>query len=270
MPPEVRRAFLLVAAAVAVLAVGWASYFESTPPAEFSMQNSSDPKTLDPHRATGNIESRLIFALFNGLLQMLPEGDPDPETGLQPMTAQPAMAESYEVSDDGKTYTFHLRDGIFWTDGAPVTSHDFAWSWQRMLHPATACEYTFQLYGVPFAEQYSSGEVAVGTKLKSSSGIDPGTQLRRRASSIIRVARCCTGRSAKSPSHPNPNLGIPPTMRRSKTLKPGGGSDGCTRSMWLGKTPTVRWTGTGKPKNARLLSTWIRPWPMPIPSVLMP
>ena len=166
MPPEVRRAFLLVAAVVAAFAVGWASYFKSTPPADFSMQNSSDPKTLDPHRATGNIESRLIFALFNGLLQMLPEGEPDPETGLQPMTAQPAMAESYEVSEDGRTYTFHLRDDAVWTDGSPVTSHDFAWSWQRMLHPATACEYTFQLYGVPFAQQYSSGEVEVGDKVE--------------------------------------------------------------------------------------------------------
>ena len=111
MPPQVRRAFLLVAALFVVAAVIWASVFQPLPPAQFSLQNSSDPKTLDPHRATGNIESRLIFALFNGLLQMLPEGDPDPETGLQPMTAQPAMAESYDVSDDGKTYTFHIRSG---------------------------------------------------------------------------------------------------------------------------------------------------------------
>ena len=174
MPPEVRRAFLLVAAAAAVLAVGWASYFESTPPADFSLQSGTDPKTLDPHRATGNIESRIIFALFNGLLQMLPEGDRDPETGLQPMTAQPAMAESYDVSEDGRTYTFHLRKDISWTDGTPVTSHDFAWSWTRMLHPGTACEYTFQLYGVPFAEQFASGVVEVGDKVEIELWDRPG------------------------------------------------------------------------------------------------
>ena len=161
MSPQVRRAFALFAAAMVIVAVAWASFFESLPPADFSLQSGTDPKTLDPARATGNIESRLIFAMFNGLLQMLPEGEPDPETGLQPMSAQPAMAKSYDVSDEGKTYTFHLRDDIFWTDGTPVTSHDFAWSWHRMLHPATACEYTFQLYGVPFAEQYSSGTVDV-------------------------------------------------------------------------------------------------------------
>ncbi|NND99062.1 MAG: peptide ABC transporter substrate-binding protein [Pirellulaceae bacterium] len=149
-----------------IAAVAWASFFKSTPPADFSLQSGTDPKTLDPARATGNIESRLIFAMFNGLLQMLPEGEPDPETGLQPMTAQPAVARSFDISDDGKTYTFHLRDDARWTDGTPVTSHDFAWSWQRMLHPETACEYTFQLFGVPYAEQYSSATVEIGDKVE--------------------------------------------------------------------------------------------------------
>ena len=166
MPPQVRRAFLLVAALLVVVAVAWASFFKTLPPADFSLQSGTDPKTIDPARATGNIESRIIFALFNGLLQMLPEGDPDPETGLQPMSAQPAIAKSYDVSEDGKTYTFHLRDDAYWTDGTKVTSHDFAWSWQRMLHPATACEYTFQLYGVPFAEQYTSSTVEVGDRVE--------------------------------------------------------------------------------------------------------
>ena len=85
MPPQVRRAFLLVAALMVVCAVAWASFFKALPPADFSLQSGTDPKTLDPARATGNIESRLIFAMFNGLLQMLPEGEPDPVTGLQPM-----------------------------------------------------------------------------------------------------------------------------------------------------------------------------------------
>ena len=166
MPPQVRRAFLLVAALMVVCAVAWASFFKALEPADFSLQSGTDPKTLDPARATGNIESRLIFAMFNGLLQMLPEGEPDPVTGLQPMSAQPAVAKSYDVTDEGRTYTFHLRDDAVWTDGTPVTSHDFAWSWLRMLHPGTACEYTFQLYGVPYAEQFTSGKVNVGDKVE--------------------------------------------------------------------------------------------------------
>ena len=166
MPPEVRRAFLIVAGLLVVIAVAWASFFDSVKPAEFSLQNGSDPKTLDPARATGNIESRLIFALFEGLLRMMPEGEPDPETGLQPMTPQPAIAESYEVTDNGKTYTFHLRDDAIWSNGDPITSHDFAWSWQRMLHPETACEYTFQLFSVPFAEKYAKAIVEEGDRVE--------------------------------------------------------------------------------------------------------
>ncbi|TWU22051.1 Oligopeptide-binding protein OppA precursor [Novipirellula galeiformis] len=166
MPPEVRRAFLVVAGLVVIVAVAWASRFDATAPADFSLQNGSDPKTIDPARATGNIEGRIIFELFEGLLAMMPEGDPDPVTGLQAMTPHPGVAESYDVSDDGRTYTFHLRDDSFWTDGTPVTSHDFAWSWHRVLHPETASEYSFQLFAVPYAEQYASGVVEVGDRVE--------------------------------------------------------------------------------------------------------
>ncbi len=135
MAPEIRRFFLLVAASAAAMAVAWASLFDSLPPAEFSLQSGADPKTLDPARATGNIEGRLLYELFDGLLQMLPDGPPDPKTGVQAMSPQPAIAESFELSPDGRRYTFHLRPDAKWTDGTPVTSYDFAWSWQRFLHP---------------------------------------------------------------------------------------------------------------------------------------
>ncbi|EMI43869.1 peptide ABC transporter substrate-binding protein [Rhodopirellula sp. SWK7] len=164
MPPELRRLFVILAVVVMGIAVVWATRFDSMPPADFSIQNGTDPKTLDPHRATGQPESRVLFGIFSGLLQMLPEGDPDPVTGLQPMSPQPAVAESYDVSDDKLTYTFHLRDDAVWSDGVPITSEDFVWSWTRMLHPATACEYNFQLFSVPFAEQFSSGVVDVGDR----------------------------------------------------------------------------------------------------------
>lgn len=166
MAPEVRRAFLIIAVVAVIGALGWASLFESIPPAQFSLQSGSDPKTLDPARATGNIEGRLLYELFEGLLQMLPEGEPDPETGLQAMTPQPGMAHSFDISDDKRKYTFHLRDNARWSDGTPVTSQDFAWSWQRLLHPATASEYTFHLYGVPFAQQYNEGKVNVGDRVE--------------------------------------------------------------------------------------------------------
>jgi oligopeptide transport system substrate-binding protein len=152
----------------------WASFFESLPPADFAIQNGTDVKTLDPARATGNVEGRLLNALFEGLLRMMPAGPPDPETGVQPMSPQPAMAESFDVSDDGTTYTFHLREGVTWTNGDRVTAEDFAWSWQRMLHPETACEYVLHLYHLPYAEQYNSGVVAVGDKVEVELWDRPG------------------------------------------------------------------------------------------------
>jgi len=164
MSPELRRAFVILTALVMGVAVLWATRFDSMPPAEFSLQNGTDPKTLDPHRATGQPESRILFGIFSGLLQMLPDGEPDPENGLQPMTPQPAVAKSYDVSDDKRTYTFHLREDAVWSDGTPITSADFVWSWTRMLHPATACEYNFQLFSVPYAEAFSSGVVEVGDR----------------------------------------------------------------------------------------------------------
>ncbi len=174
MAPEVRRAFLWVAAITVVVAVGWASMFDSISPAQFSMRGESDPKTLDPARATGNVEGRVIYELFEGLLRMMPAGKPDPVTGLQPLTPHPGMAASYELSDDKRQYTFHLRDNIRWTDGTPVTSHDFAWSWQRFLHPATASEYTFHLYGIPNAQAYNQMTVEIGDKVEVELWDRPG------------------------------------------------------------------------------------------------
>lgn len=174
MSPEVRRGFVLLAGLVTVAAVIWAARMDHIPPADFALQNGTDPKTIDPHRATGQPESRIVFELFEGLLRMLPEGEPDPETGLQPLTPQPAMAESYEISDEGRTYTFHLRDGITWTDGTPVTAHDFAWSWQRMLHPATACEYGYLISEVRLASEYHHQVVEVGDRVEVELWDRPG------------------------------------------------------------------------------------------------
>lgn len=164
MSPELRRTFVIFAFLGMGVAVVWATRFDSIEPADFSIQNGTDPKTLDPHRATGSPESRILFGIFSGLLQMLPDGQPDPVNGLQPMSPQPAIAKSYDVSDDKLTYTFHLRKDAVWSDGVPITSADFVWSWTRMLHPATACEYNFQLFSVPFAKAFSSSVVEVGDR----------------------------------------------------------------------------------------------------------
>src|SRR4051812_29507061 len=72
-----------------------------------------EPVSLDPRKGNDFAASQLHFMLFEGLLKLNPD-----------LTLSPAQAKSYEVSEDHKTYTFHLRDTT-WSDGTPVTAYDF-------------------------------------------------------------------------------------------------------------------------------------------------
>jgi oligopeptide transport system substrate-binding protein len=110
--------------------------------------NGTEPETIDPAIMTGQPEGRLAIALFEGLTAN------DPKTS----AAMPALAERWEVSPDGKTYTFHLRD-CQWSNGDPITAQDFVWSWQRVLKPETASEYAYQLFYLVNAEDYNSGKL---------------------------------------------------------------------------------------------------------------
>ncbi len=73
------------------------------------------------------------------------------------------LAESWDVSEDGKTYTFHLRDGIKWSNGEPVTAADFVFGWQRLVDPELASEYNFIMdtIGVVNAAEVIAGEKPV-------------------------------------------------------------------------------------------------------------
>lgn len=114
--------------------------------ADMVFNNSTEISTLDPATVTGVPEGRILRAIFEGLTIK------DPET-LDPL---PGMAERWEISPDGLTYTFHIRRGAHWTNGDPVTAHDFVYSWQRFLDPRTAAEYAYQLWYVEGAEAYST------------------------------------------------------------------------------------------------------------------
>jgi oligopeptide transport system substrate-binding protein len=94
--------------------------------------------------------------LFEGLYRLNPDGN-----------SEPALAESVEISPDGKTYTFKIRQGAKWTNGDPVTAHDFEYTWKRTLAPETAADYAYMLYYLENGEQYNAGEAsadAVGVK----------------------------------------------------------------------------------------------------------
>lgn len=98
--------------------------------------NGSEVQSLDPHKIEGVPESNVSRDLFEGLLISDVEGHP---------TA--GVAEKWE-NKDFKVWTFHLRKNAKWSDGTPVTAHDFVYSWQRLADPKTASPYASYLqYG---------------------------------------------------------------------------------------------------------------------------
>ncbi|HRJ72797.1 MAG TPA: peptide ABC transporter substrate-binding protein [Terrimicrobiaceae bacterium] len=111
--------------------------------------NGAEPETLDPAILTGQPEGRLANALFEGLTTFNSAGKPGP-----------GMAESWTVSDDKRVYTFSLRPGAVWSDGKPVTAHDFVASWKRTLTPATAASYNYQLFYIRNAQAFAEGRTA--------------------------------------------------------------------------------------------------------------
>ncbi len=111
--------------------------------------NGAEPQGLDPHVVTGIPEYNITKALFEGLVVYHPKT-------LEPM---PGAAESWTISEDRKTYTFKMREGAKWSNGDPVTAHDFVYSWKRLISPKLASEYAYQLFYLVNAERYYNGEI---------------------------------------------------------------------------------------------------------------
>jgi oligopeptide transport system substrate-binding protein len=111
--------------------------------------NGTEPQDLDPHIVTGVPESKILMALLEGLVVRHPEG-------LEPI---PGVAQSWEVSKDGMTYTFYLRENAVWSNGDRVTASDFVYSWKRMLSPSLGSKYPDMLYDVVNAEAFNKGEI---------------------------------------------------------------------------------------------------------------
>lgn len=124
---------------------------KSEPPSEeadFRFQITADPPSLDWSLATDHVSADILFNLMEGLVQYDEELNPIP-----------ALAERWEISPDGKQYTFHLRKGVLWSDGKPLTAHDFVSSWERLLNPKTASDYAYFLYDIVSAKEYNSSKL---------------------------------------------------------------------------------------------------------------
>jgi oligopeptide transport system substrate-binding protein len=114
--------------------------------ADLVILNGAEPESIDPAVVTGQLEGRICYALFDGLLHFDRFGKP-----------QAAIAERWDISNDGKIYTFHLRSNAKWSNGDPVTATDFLRSWKRVLLPETACEYAYLVYEIKNAKEFNEG-----------------------------------------------------------------------------------------------------------------
>ncbi len=124
--------------------------------------NDTEPETLDPGVLSGQPDGRAALLIFEGLTS------PDPQT-LEP---RPAQAYRWEIAPDGLTYTFHLRPGLAWSDGEPVTAGDFVYAWRRALSPATLSRSAGMLYPIANAEAFNKGGIADSTRVGVRAGDD--------------------------------------------------------------------------------------------------
>ena len=106
----------------------------------------SEPKTIDPSLNTMKAVNVYIIHAFEGLTKL------DSNNNIRG-----GMAESWDISEDGLKYTFHLRTNAKWSDGKPVTANDFEYSWKRALNPKTASDYSYTMEIIKNAEKINAG-----------------------------------------------------------------------------------------------------------------
>ncbi len=108
--------------------------------------NATQPEGLDPHKTEGVATANVQRDLFEGLTAEAPDG-----------SIIPGAAESWTISEDGFSYTFHLRQDARWSNGDPVTADDWVFSLRRSVDPATASKYSLVLAPLKHAEDVIAG-----------------------------------------------------------------------------------------------------------------
>jgi len=130
------------------------------PRADVVYANTSENFTLDPQRLSYQHDVRTSRSLFEGLVNV--EG----EHG----TPEAAVAESWRRGEDGRTWTYHLRDDARWSNGAPVTSHDFMYAWRRAILPDLAADYTGFFLSIEGAKDFFEWRVKALAEFALSPG----------------------------------------------------------------------------------------------------
>ncbi|MBM0988210.1 oligopeptide ABC transporter substrate-binding protein OppA [Enterobacter hormaechei] len=163
MKPKTRTHFTLSLLTAGILCASTATWAANVPAGtqladkqELVRNNGSEPASLDPHKVESDVEFNIISDLFDGLVSVSPAGE-----------IQPRLAEKWE-NKDNTVWTFHLRPGITWSDGTPITAEDIVWSWQRLVDPKTASPYA----SYPGSMRIVNGaDIAEGKKAPESLGV---------------------------------------------------------------------------------------------------
>jgi oligopeptide transport system substrate-binding protein len=145
-----KKVILFTALLVAALLFVACPAAQKGPGVELNVNIGSEPPEMDPQITTDTVSIQIINMVFEGLVRYGKDGG-----------YIPGMAEKWDVSPDGKTYTFTLRKGIKWSNGTPVTAADFEYGIKRALDPKTASQYAYILYDIKNAEKANAGEIDV-------------------------------------------------------------------------------------------------------------
>ncbi len=131
------------------------SLFAEQPQQVFRLSYPMAIESLDPHDVTSAVGSNVALNLFEGLTLFDAKG----------FKALPGVAERWEISQDGRVFTFHLRRDARWSDGTRVTAGDFVYAWTRALQPKTNSPYAYQLYPIRNAELFHRGKIKDAKRL---------------------------------------------------------------------------------------------------------
>lgn len=117
--------------------------------------NGAEPADLDPQTVTAFTDMNIMVALFEGLTVL-------DEESSRPL---PGVASSWDHSEDGLVWTFHLRPEARWSDGTPLTAEDFVFSFRRILAPKLAAEYAYMLWPLENARELNEGSFSDFSRL---------------------------------------------------------------------------------------------------------
>ena len=149
--PNMKVPFLLASALLMISCSERTAVEQATEEGILIIGNTSEPKGLDPHIVSGVLESNIIRALFEGLV----EGHPSKDG-----VALPGVAQKWYPVDEKRPdeWVFELRQDAHWSDGTPLTAEDFLFSFRRLLNPDLASDYSFMLYYIRDAEPYHKSQ----------------------------------------------------------------------------------------------------------------